>query len=312
MSIALLLWQRARCLPLLMLLLLLLPAAQAANLQVVRYLQQPEDSVRFSYQYQLIEQLMARTVGEFGPYQLAPYTNSMESRRLNKEAIRGKRINLMWSDAGHADLDSQMIRIPFPLLKGLLGYRIFLIRQQDQPRFSAIRTLDDLKKLRLGQGANWGDIKIYHHNGFEVITGETYEGLFHMLLSGRFDYFPRGVNEAPLEYAAQHEQHPELAIEQTLLLVYRYPVFFYVSRNSPELARRLQRGLDQMQADGSFDRLFFNYYRPVLEQAKLPGRRIFYLDNPFLPADTPFQRPELWLNPLKPLPPAKNETPRKP
>ena len=310
MSINLLPRPLARLLPLLA--LLLMAPAVATTPLVVRYLQQPEDASRFSYQYQLIEQLMARTATEFGPYQLAPYTSTMESRRLNKEAIRGERINLMWSDAGHADLDSQMIRIPFPLLKGLLGYRIFLIRKQDQPRFSAIRTLDDLKKLRLGQGANWGDIKIYRHNGFEVIMGATYEGLFRMLLNGRFDYFPRGVNEAPLEYAALHSRLPDLHIEQTLLLVYRYPVFFYVSRNSPELARRLQSGLAQMQADGSFDRFFFNYYRPVLEQAKLPGRRIFYLDNPFLPTDTPRERPELWLDPLKPLPPAKNETPRKP
>lgn len=284
---------------------LLAMAAPAANPapQSVRYLQQPEDAVRYTYEYRLIAELMARTAERFGPYQLQPYTGKMTSRRLNNEAIRGERINLMWSDAGHPDLDSQLIRIPFPLLKGLLGYRIFLIRQADQPRFAAIRTLDELKQLRLGQGANWGDIKIYRHNGFEVITGENYESLFHMLASGRFDYFPRGANEAPLEYAAQHEHHPELAIEQTLLLVYRYPVFFYVSRNSPQLAKRLHAGLEQMQADGSFDRFFFDYYRPVLEQAKLPGRRVFYLDNPFLPADTPLQRRELWLDPLQPLPP---------
>ncbi len=269
----------------------------------VRYLQQPEDAVRYTYEYRLIAELMARTEARFGPYQLQPYTGKMSSRRLNNEAIHGERINLMWSDAGHPNLDNQMIRIPFPLLKGLLGYRIFLIRKDDQPRFAAIRSLEELKLLRLGQGANWGDIKIYRHNGFAVTTGKDYQNLFHMLVSGRFDYFPRGVNEAPLEYAAQHEQHPELAIEQTLLLVYRYPVFFYVSRNSPQLAKRLSAGLEQMQADGSFDRFFFDYYGPVLEQAKLSGRRVFYLDNPFLPADTPIDRPELWLDPLKPLPP---------
>ena len=271
----------------------------------VRYLQQPEDAVRYTYEYRLIAELMARTEARFGPYQLQPYTGKMSSRRLNNEAIHGERINLMWSDAGHPNLDNQMIRIPFPLLKGLLGYRIFLIRKDDQPRFAAIRSLEELKQLRLGQGANWGDIKIYRHNGFAVTTGKDYQNLFHMLVSGRFDYFPRGVNEASLEYAAQHEQHPELAIEQTLLLVYRYPVFFYVSRNSPQLAKRLSAGLEQMQADGSFDRFFFDYYGPVLEQAKLSGRRVFYLDNPFLPADTPIDRPELWLDPLKPLPPAR-------
>ena len=58
-----------------------------------------------------------------------------------------------------------------------------------------------------------------------------------------------------------------------------------------------------MQADGSFDRFFFDYYRPVLEQARLLGRRIFYLDNPFLPSDTPLEQPALWFDPLQPLPP---------
>lgn len=279
-------------------------ATEDAPLQV-RYIQQPADEVRYSYEYRLIDKLMALTVPHFGSYQLRPYTKKMTSRRLNTEAIRGERINLIWSDAGHPDLDSQMIRIPFPLLKGLLGYRIFLIREEDQPLFATIRSIHELKKLRLGQGANWGDIKIYHHNGFEVTTGDDYQNLFHMLASRRFDYFPRGVNEAPLEYAAQHERHPELAVEQTLLLIYRFPVFFYVSRNSPALAQRLSAGLKQMQADGSFDRFFFEYYRPILKQAQLAGRRVFYLENPFLPADTPLHNRELWLDPFKPLPPAQ-------
>ena len=141
-----------RLLPLLCWLLLLSAtpgAAEPAPLSV-RYLQQPEDTVRYTYEYRLIAELMARIEARFGPYQLQPYTSKMSSRRLNNEAIRGERINLMWSDAGHPNLDNQMIRIPFPLLKGLLGYRIFLIRKSDQPRFAAIRTLDDLKKLRLG------------------------------------------------------------------------------------------------------------------------------------------------------------------
>jgi hypothetical protein len=43
----------------------------------------------------------------------------------------------------------------------------------------------------------------------------------------------------------------------------------------------------------------------VLEQAKLPGRRIFYLDNPFLPADTPLEHPELWLIRSNRCPPAR-------
>jgi hypothetical protein len=65
-----------------------------------------------------------------------------------------------------------------------------------------------------------------------------------MLVSGRFDYFPRGLNEAPLEYAAQHERHPRAGDRADAVLVSRYPVFFYVSRNNPALAKRLSAGLE--------------------------------------------------------------------
>ena len=33
----------------------------------VRYLQQPEDAVRYTYEYRLIAELMARTESRFGP-----------------------------------------------------------------------------------------------------------------------------------------------------------------------------------------------------------------------------------------------------
>ena len=92
-------------------------AAEPAPLPV-RYLQQPEDTVRYTYEYRLIAELMARTEARFDPYQLQPYTGKMSSRRLNNEAIRGERINLMWSDAGHPDLDSQMITFPFRCSRG--------------------------------------------------------------------------------------------------------------------------------------------------------------------------------------------------
>ena len=199
-------------------------AAEPAPLPV-RYLQQPEDAVRYTYEYRLIAELMARTEARFGSYQLQPYTGKMSSRRLNNEAIRGERINLMWSDAGHPDLDSQMIRIPFPLLKGLLGYRIFLIRKADQPRFAAIRNLEELKQLRLGQGANWGDIKIYRHNGFAVTTGGNYQNLFHMLVSGRFDYFPRGApaSNPVADLLPWRRQPRRLAILFLMLLLFLCP-----------------------------------------------------------------------------------------
>lgn len=263
----------------------------------VRFLKQKEDIYRYNYQYKLIEILLERTEKKFGPYELKPYMGSMESRRLNREAIKGKMINIMWSDAGHQDLDSEMIRIPFPILKGLLGYRIFFIKKEEQKKFSKIKKIEDLKKMRLGVGSNWGDIKIYQHNNFNITVGSTYEGLFRMLLSNRFDYFPRGINEIYFEYDALKIKYPQLHIEETILLYFRYPMFFYVSRTDKNLADRLINGLNEMQVDGSFDAFFFNYYRSAITQAGIKNRRVFYLDNPFMPEDLSLKKPELWFMP---------------
>jgi hypothetical protein len=55
---------------------------------------------------------------------------------------------------------------------------VYLIRKEDQAKFSAIKTLADLRKNTIGQGAGWLDVKILKHNGFNVVTGSDYDGLF--------------------------------------------------------------------------------------------------------------------------------------
>jgi hypothetical protein len=65
--------------------------------------------------------------------------------------------------------------------RGLLGYRLLLIRADDQARFAKVRTLDDLRHLRAGLGKGWADVNIFEASGVEVVEGSNYEGLFGML-----------------------------------------------------------------------------------------------------------------------------------
>ncbi|WKB51858.1 substrate-binding periplasmic protein [Eleftheria terrae] len=264
--------------------------------QEVRYLHSESDSTRYAYYYALIELVLRRTDASHGPHRLKPYRQDMSSARLNREAIRGDRVNLHWSDAGHPELEHGMIPVPIPLDKGMLGHRVLLIRKQDQPRFARIRTLADLRRLRLGQGSHWGDNKVLRHNGIEVVEASRYGPLFAMLMAGRFDAFPRGANEAPQEYAARRGQLPGLQVEQTLVITYPMPVFFYVSKNSPALAERLRDGLEAMVADGSLSALFDRFYKDSLSSLRLSERTVIELENPFLPANVPFDRKELWLD----------------
>lgn len=46
----------------------------------------------------------------------------------------------------------------------------------------------------------WSTTRVLTENGFNVVTGLDYEGLFKMLTKGRFITFGRGINETHREY----------------------------------------------------------------------------------------------------------------
>lgn len=282
----------------LLLLLALLPLPLAASTTVVRYWYAPVDAVRYAYYYDLLEAAMQATTPEFGPYRIERDTTPMSSARWNAEAIRGIRVNVMWSDVGHPELDDGMIPVPVPADRGVHGYRVMLIRKERQQDFDRVRTLSDLRQFVVGQGENWGDIKIFKGNDLRVRTAPKYELLFSMLDAGRFDYFSRSVLEAPVEVDTFGRDHPDLVIERGLLLHYRFPVMYYVAKRSPELATRLQVGLRSMVADGSLHTLFNRHFGATLARLDLSSRRIIELNNPYLPDFVPLTRPEFWYEPL--------------
>ena len=103
-----------------------------------------------------------------------------------------------------------------------------------------INTLEELKKLKVGQGHVWNDVKVFKANDFKVVTGPDYEGLFDMLSAERFDYFSRGINEAPKEYDERKARLPNLFIEESILLYYPWPKYFFTSNNSFGLVKIIQ------------------------------------------------------------------------
>lgn len=211
------------------------------------------------------------------------------------EDLRAGRIDVMWA-ASDASIEAQVPPVRIPLLKGLLGHRIFLIHKNSQHKFDAINTLEDLKKIKFGQGATWADTNILESNGLTVVKTQKYENLFHMLDGGRFDAFPRGVQEPWGE--VNKIPGLELAIEKRLMLVYKMPFYIFVAPDNPSLARDIESGFNSMIADGTFDHEFLNdpSIKKVIELADLKNRKVFYLDNPALPKETPVNRPELWLD----------------
>ena len=261
--------------------LLWLPFAlsgQAAEREI-RYFQ--ADS-RYAYRTQLLQLILQKTQAE-GSYRLNPiYTDVTPDRGLL--LLQSGRIDVV-SLPATPERERLYRAVPVDIMRGMLGYRVLLIRKERQAEFAAISSLDGLRKMRLGFGSQWADFPILEHNGLTVVGNPQYASLFGMLDKGRFDAFPRGLNEAWHELEEQAAAWPELVVESSLLLYYPYPVYFFVQRDDMALASRLQRGLERAMADGSMRSLFLHYHADLLKKAGLEQRRLITLENPLLPAD---------------------------
>ncbi|MEI8634177.1 hypothetical protein P4S72_23305 [Vibrio sp. PP-XX7] len=152
------------------------------------------------------------------------------------------------------DVEKRLQTVRIPVLKGLLGHRIFIIRAADQNRFAQINTLAELKQLKAGQGTFWGDTQVLKKANIPVVTTIKYANLFPMLEGGRFDYFPRAVHEPWVEVASRPELN--LVVDKHILLIYPFAMYFYVNKSNTVLHNQIYKGFEIAIKDGSFDKLF--------------------------------------------------------
>lgn len=228
-------------------------------------------------------------------YKIELVESSKATQARTLEDVAGGALDLFWT-ATDQDLEDKLLPIRIPLYKGMFGHRILIIRKGEQSRFDSVKTLEDLKQFKLGQGTTWADTKILEANGLHVVKAMKYPGLFYMLDGNRFDAFPRGVQEP----WAELKSHPDLPLtdERHIMLVYRMPFYLFTSKENKRLAADLEAGFNKAIADGSFDELFYSspIVQSVIENANLDKRLVFELKNPNLPRGTPVDRAELWIN----------------
>ncbi|MDX1695465.1 MAG: hypothetical protein R3208_17005 [Ketobacteraceae bacterium] len=185
------------------------------------------------------------------------------------------------------EFEAQMRPIRIPVFRGLIGYRILMIRAQDQPLFSSISNLSEFTRYSIGQGIKWSDVQILQDAGFQVIE-MPYKSLFRALNAGRFQAISRAAHEIKPELALVRKELPGLAVEQSLILAFRQASFFFVAKDDTPLAEALEGGLNNAYDDGSF--MAFYLSSPVVQQAHQilhePGRRLFWIENNHLTPET--------------------------
>lgn len=263
----------------LVLALLLLGGGAAAQTRTLRYF--PAGPI-YEYRWKLLELALERSSrAGAATFRLEPY---------GEEVSQNRGVSLLQSGAiqvialgTNREREAAMLPIRIDILRGIVGYRIFIIDAADQERIARMDDTAFREQLTFGLNSQWADVPVMRANGYTVMTTTDYERLFGMLAARRFDALPRGLNEAELELGERHETYPHLTIEKTRALFFPFPIYFWVNKEDAPLARRIEQGLRAALADGSFRRLFETYHASAIAAMAKEKRRVVRLDNPVLP-----------------------------
>lgn len=245
---------------------------------------------RQDYPLQLLQLALDKAGGD---YRLQPAAKPMQQGRVLLELAQGRSVRVAWSMTS-LEREAQLLPIRIPIYKGLIGWRLALLKAERADLLQRVRSLEELSRFSAGQGHDWPDSAILRSNGLPVMGVPNYQSLFDMLALGRFDYFPRSLAEVWIE---AEQQRSRALVDASLALHYPSAVYFFVNRQDVALAAHIERGLELAITDASFERLFQAFHGDYIKRAQLGKRRILHLRNPLLPPQTPLQRKELWFQP---------------
>jgi hypothetical protein len=244
---------------------------------------------------QLLLDIFKMAVSKSAPGSVFSPTESLMTATRAVEELKTGGINVFWAGVT-PKLEETFRPIYIPVLKGLLGHRIFIIKKGKQSLFDNINNLSDLKALKAGQGKTWGDTKVLKAADIPTATTLKYNNLFRMLEGDRFDYFPRAVHEPWSEVVSRPELN--LTVEKRILLIYPFAMYFFVEKDNKRLHDIINEGLELAIKDGSFDRLFFSnqLIKDAMQNSNLKERVVIRIPNSDMSPKTPFDRKDFWLD----------------
>ncbi len=192
----------------------------------------------------------------------------------------------------NAEREEILIPVKIPIYRGILGLRLLLVNKRAPLSLLNTSSLEGLRRFMGGHGEHWGDLPVYPANELQVVTSTSYETLFTLLEHNRFDYFHRGIFEIWGEVSRHSDK---LMVMDGLMLFYPHPVYFFVTKQRPELASLIEDGLNTALSDGSFKELFLKQHSEYIQKSNLADRKLIVLTNPAIPAGTPKLDTSWWL-----------------
>ena len=221
-------------------------------------------------------------------------TNQVESRVVL--SVEEGVLDVHWLHTND-QLESELLPIRIPLYKGLIGWRLMLIRQEDRDLLKGITSVETLRQFPVLQSFDWPDTPILKASGFEVESSVDFRSLFRMLRHRRADMFPRSVVEIWGELDDQSSLN--LMVDPYITLYYPTAYYFFVAKDNKNLRDLLELGLTRAIENNDFEQHFQKHFSEVIKKAKLTERTLISIKNPNLPALTPLDKKHLWFTPEK-------------
>lgn len=253
------------------------PAAAPA-VQVVTIPYMEREAPHRIYADRLLALALSLSSERYGPYRLEQQKQESVIRRQLLELEPGGKLNVAVAIPSPEWLERAR-PVRFPLMKGLSSFRFFLGNKANQPLYDGVNRVEDLKRLSIGQGPGWSTIKPLQDSGFRIGLGGAHATLIPMLQSGRFQLLMRSVFEVGPELQANRLNHPDLMIVDDFAVFTYMPMYYFVARDQPRLAERIEYGLKLAHASGKMDRLFQQYFGSSLALLKNRQLKVFRIPN---------------------------------
>jgi len=221
------------------------------------------------------------------------FAQPLQQKRALRALSENKSINLTWSMTTK-EREKDLLAVKIPIYKGLIGWRVALIHPKAQGKFEQTDTLEELRQLVAVQRFDWPDYSIFMANDLKVEGDFSLDQMSKAVETGLADYFPRSVLEIGRE--TLYQRNKNLAVDNSIIIKYPTAYYFFVNKNSPQLANTITEGFEKAIQDGSFDRLFNKHFSHLLSDLKIDKRHVIKLHNPLIfEKDLPSDK-KYWLN----------------
>ena len=240
-----------------------------------------DDDQRQYYLQQVLTLALDKTVDDYGDFELVPRAEGLNLARTFRQSEAQAYPNFFFRVSMTDDIAANYAVVPFPVDRGVSGYRVALVKNDKVNSLCGKEQLD-IASYSVVQGVAWLDGDILRANNLRVYDSSSYDNMFEMINGGRMDLFFRAINEIKFEYETKSQALKGLQIEPCIALYYPLPRFFVTDKANQANAERIYQGLLRAYNDGSFQTLWMAFFKESMIWVNLKQRNIIKLENPFI------------------------------